>query len=306
MREDTESAKVEAVRRIQEYIEGHLGDPLTLAELAGEARYSPWHAQRIFKELTGKALFEYIRSLRLSKAALELRDGSSRVLDIALDFTFGSHEGFTRSFSKEFGLAPSAYRLNPVPIRLFMPFPAAPRHRIARGESRMDATKTDANEMKAIFAQVIERPARKLLLKRGTKAEEYFAYCEEVGCDVWGVLTSVKDALYEPAGFWLPRKLRPAGTSTYVLGVELPSSYAGAVPEGYEVIDLPPATMMVFQGEPYDDEVFEVEVCNVMAKIDRFDPKTYGWDWDPEAAPRFQLAPEGWRGYIEARPVKRA
>ena len=48
---------------------------------------------------------------------------------------------------------------------------------------------------KSIFVQVIERPARKLLVKRGRKAEDYFEFCEEVGCDIWGVLCSVKEAL---------------------------------------------------------------------------------------------------------------
>ena len=37
-----------------------------------------------------------------------------------------------------------------------------------------------------VFVQIIERPQRKLILKRGTKARDYFEYCEEVGCDIWG------------------------------------------------------------------------------------------------------------------------
>lgn len=309
MREDTEKAKIDAVRRMQDYIEDRLNGPISLSDLAREGRYSPWHAQRMFRELTGKAPFEYIRSLRLSRAAMELRDGTARVLDIALEFTFSSHEGFTRSFSREFGLAPSAYRQNPVPIRLFMPYRVSPRHVRAEGDKIMSETETKSESetkggMRAIFTQVIERPPRKLLMKRGAKAEEYFAYCEEVGCEVWGMLSSVKEALYEPAGFWLPRSLRPAGTSRYVLGVELPADYSGAVPEGYDLVDLGPASMLVFQGEPYNDEAFEAEIEAVCRKIDSFDPKLYGWDWDPEGAPRFQLAPEGWRGYIEARPVK--
>lgn len=41
---------------------------------------------------------------------------------------------------------------------------------------------------KIVFVQIIERPARKVLLKRGIKATEYFGYCEEVGCDVWPML----------------------------------------------------------------------------------------------------------------------
>jgi hypothetical protein len=61
--------------------------------------------------------------------------------------------------------------------------------------------------------------------------------------------------------------------------------------------------MMVFQGEPYNDDDFRDAIGEVWNHIDRFDPKTYGYRWDPDAAPRFQLAPMGYRGYIEARPV---
>ena len=47
-------------------------------------------------------------------------------------------------------------------------------------------------------------------------------------------------------------------------------------------------------------------VGEMMEKIDRFDPKLYGFEWAPDSTPRFQLEPQGWRGYIEARPVKPA
>jgi len=103
---------------------------------------------------------------------------------------------------------------------------------------------------------VIERPARKVLLKRGKKAAEYFVYCEEVGCDIWSVLSSVKEAMYETIGMWLPKHLIREGTSQHVQGVEVPLDYANVVPEGYELIELPSCSMMVFQGEPYDDTDF--------------------------------------------------
>ena len=108
-----------------------------------------------------------------------------------------------------------------------------------------------------IFVQVVERPARKLILKRGIKAEDYFAYCEEVGCEVWDVLTGIQQALYEPIGMWLPENLRAPGTSMYAQGVEMPLDYAGAIPEGFDCIELPPCKMMIFQGQPYDDANFE-------------------------------------------------
>jgi len=160
------------------------------------------------------------------------------------------------------------------------------------------------NKIKTVFVQVIERPARKLLLKRGVAADDYYEYCEEVGCDIWGLLSSVKDALYEPVGLWLPHHLIRPGTSRYVQGVELPQDYTGPVPEGLELIGLPPCKLLVFQGEPYDDEHYEEAISEIWDVMKTYNPATFGYEWADEEAPRFQLAPMGYRGYIEARPVR--
>lgn len=85
--------KINAVQRMQDYIEKHITESITLHILAQAAGYSPWHCARIFKELTGKTPFEYIRSLRLSQAALKMRDENIRVIDVALDFVFETPEG---------------------------------------------------------------------------------------------------------------------------------------------------------------------------------------------------------------------
>ncbi|MPN31451.1 hypothetical protein SDC9_178925 [bioreactor metagenome] len=154
-----------------------------------------------------------------------------------------------------------------------------------------------------VFVQVVDRPARKLILKRGVKAAHYFEYCEEVGCDVWDILTGIKEAIYEPIGMWLPENLRKAGTSEYTQGVEVTSEYAGEIPEGFEIIDLPPCKMMVFQGEPFDDEDFMEAIEQMYNTIEAYHPETYGYRWALDKAPRFQLAPMGYRGYIEAMPV---
>jgi len=98
--------KIMAVQRMQDYIEAHLNDPITLHQLAEAARYSPWHSARIFKEITGKAPIEYIRAFRLSQAAIRLSDPDVRIVDVALDFVFDTHEGFTRAFSRQFCMIP--------------------------------------------------------------------------------------------------------------------------------------------------------------------------------------------------------
>jgi AraC family transcriptional regulator len=292
---------VTAVTRMQEYIDAHIRDLITMKNLATVSGYSPWHAARLFKEVTGSTPFDYIRALRLTKAAYVLRDGDEKVIDVALDFVFDSHEGFTRAFTKEFGIPPKRYSQKKPPIRLFMPEKALHTYLSNhKGEKTMSSEKA-----KAIFVQVIERPARKVLLQRGKKADEYFGYCEEVGCDVWSILCSVKESLYEPIGMWLPKHLIKPGTSEYVQGVEVPLDYANVIPEGFDLIDLPPCTMMVFQGEPYDDELYQEAIREVWEFLDKFDPTLYGYAFAPQAAPRFQLAPMGYRGYIEARPVEK-
>lgn len=297
----TDVETIKAVQRMQEFIEANISRKITLKQLAVAGGYSPWHAARVFKEITGKAPFEYIRSVRLTKAALVLRDSDERVIDVALEFLFDSQEGFTRAFSREFGLAPGKYGRSTPPIRLFLPQKVFDAYRAFEGGRKK---MNEARMTKSVFVQVVERPARKVLLKRGLRAEEYFAYCEEVGCDVWSVLSSVKEALYEPVGMWLPDSLVKPGTSRYVQGVEVPLDYGNEIPQGYELIELPPCTVMVFQGEPFEDEEFMAAIDEVWGHIERFDPVLYGFAWDPEAAPRFQLSPMGYRGYIEARPVK--
>ena len=291
--------KYSAVRRMQEYIMAHYEEEIALPDLAKAAMYSPWHALRAFAELTGKTPFEYLRAVRLSSAAKKLRDTDMSVLDVALASAFGSHEGFTKAFSREFAISPQRYRKEAPPIPLFSYYPVRNWH-----AERTNAKGNDTMASTVIFTQVIERPARKLILKRGIKAEDYFAYCEEVGCEIWGILESIKGALYESIGVWLPKGMRKPGTSEYCQGVEVPLDYSGKIPEGFDCIELPACKYMVFNGEPYDDEKFEDAISTVWDAIERYDPKLYGWDWAPEAGPRFQLAPVGARGYIEGVPVR--
>ncbi|MDF2531559.1 MAG: AraC family transcriptional regulator [Clostridia bacterium] len=294
--------KINAVQRMQDYIEQHITEPITLHMIAQAAGYSPWHSARIFKELLGKTLFEYIRALRLSHAAVRLRDNNDeKIIDIAFDFVFDSHEGFTRAFSKQFGVTPHYYSKKTPPIKLFMPNRIRGYYlTLQKGEDRMiEKPKTNT-----VFVQVVDRPARRLILKRGIKATHYFEYCDEVGCDVWGLLSSIKDAIYEPVGMWLPENMVRPGTSVYAQGVEVSANYAGEVPEGFDMIDLPPCKMMVFQGQPFEDEKFEEAISEIWETMKSYDPKIYGFEWADEDAPRIQLEPAGYRGYIEARPVR--
>ena len=293
------------VVQMQAYIKSHLQEPITSSGIAKSVGYSQYHAARLFKEYTGLAPFEYIRRERLIQSAHALRIEKSKVLDIALDFVFDSHEGFTRAFTNAFGITPKKYANHPKPDGWLIPFRYLDRHKEKSEVISMEP------KTAVIFTQIMERPARKLILRRSKKATHYFEYCEEFGCNAdnsasapWDILCGIKEALYEPVGVWLPENMRPKGTGIYAHGVEVPSNYLDDIPEGFDVIDLEPCKLLVFQGEPYDDEFYQDAVGICMDRIDKFNPEVYGYQYANELAPRMQLAPMGWRGYIEMRPVK--
>ena len=77
-----------------------------MQDLSNVAGYNLWYSIRVFKELLGKTPFEYIRALRLTTAAQQLRDFNEKVIDVALSGGFGSHDGFARAFSKQFDITP--------------------------------------------------------------------------------------------------------------------------------------------------------------------------------------------------------
>lgn len=294
-----------AVQRMQDYIEDHLTEPVTLADLARAAHYSMYHSARVFKETTGRTPFEYLRMRRLSAAALELSMERKRVVDVAFDFVFDSHAGFTRAFARQFGVPPSRLQEAAWPNHLFHPGQATEAYRDRqKGVNSMAESVKNKKAANVVFVQIIERPRRKLIFLPGREATHYFAYCEEVGCGVWDILGGIRDAIHEPMGLWLPDNLRPEGVSTYVQGVEVATDYTGPVPEGFHVIELAACKMLVFHGEPFDDRDFEQAINSLWDVMNSYEPHVIGYEWADEEAPRFQLAPMGYRGYIEGRPVR--
>ena len=285
---------IEAVQRMQDYIAAHLDTNISMADLAGVSQYSPWYSYRLFVNLLHMTPAVYIRRLRLSESALKLRDEKVKIIDIAFDYGFESVDGYQRAFYKEFGCNPYEYSVCPTPIYLFKPYGI----KYKRGKDKEEMRKT-----KNVFIQVVEKPERKVIIKRGKAATHYFEYCEEVGCDVWGLLCSIKSISGEPVCLWLPSEYILPGTSEYVQGVEVACDYSGQIPDGFDVIELPKCKYLMFQGEPFEEENFEEAISDVWGAIEKYDPSTIGYDWD-KSNPRIQLEPIGTRGYIELLPVK--
>jgi AraC family transcriptional regulator len=123
----TEASYRERILRVRLHIEAHLDEPASVEGLATVSGFSPYHFHRIFRALVGESVMEHVRRLRLERAAQRLKAaGGPRVIDVALEAGYETHEAFTRAFRAMFGAAPSAYRRarrRPPPRR---PPPAAP------------------------------------------------------------------------------------------------------------------------------------------------------------------------------------
>lgn len=99
------------LNHVIDYIGKHLDDHLSLTQLSEIACFSKYHFHRLFTAHTGLSLQQYIRWLRLKRAAHQLVvEKDKSIIEIAINAGFDSHEAFTRAFKQSCGLTPSEFR----------------------------------------------------------------------------------------------------------------------------------------------------------------------------------------------------
>lgn len=99
------------MKQVIAYIGMHLDEELSLEQLSSVSCFSKYHFHRLFTAYTGLSLQNYIRWLRLKRAAHQLIvEKDSIITAIALDAGFESHESFSRAFKKVCGQSPSEFR----------------------------------------------------------------------------------------------------------------------------------------------------------------------------------------------------
>lgn len=98
------------LQRVLDYIEASLGLDIRLEELAAQACLSPYHFSRLFREATGLSPHRYVIDRRVQAARQELARSHFSLVEIALQFGFGSQANFTRVFRKATSLTPGQYR----------------------------------------------------------------------------------------------------------------------------------------------------------------------------------------------------
>lgn len=88
------------------YIERHIKETLTAQKIADKVGYSLFHLSRIFKDEMGMSIMEYVKERKLICASYGLYK-RERILDVAMEYGYQTHSGFTKAFKKQFGFPPT-------------------------------------------------------------------------------------------------------------------------------------------------------------------------------------------------------
>jgi signal transduction histidine kinase/DNA-binding response OmpR family regulator/ligand-binding sensor domain-containing protein len=99
------------IREARQYIEAHMADTdLSVEELSRQLGMSRVNLYKRLLQLTGKTPIEFIRMMRLKRAAQLLRDSQLHVSEVAFEVGFNNPKYFTKYFKEEYGMLPSAYQ----------------------------------------------------------------------------------------------------------------------------------------------------------------------------------------------------
>jgi len=110
VRPSTIAAHHEAVERVIRMMHDRLDEPLTLSEMSRIAYISPYHFNRIFRQITGIPPNQFFYALRLETAKRLLLTTNTSVTDVCFDVGYNSLGTFIRRFTGLVGLSPSRFR----------------------------------------------------------------------------------------------------------------------------------------------------------------------------------------------------
>lgn len=126
---------LDSILFIIDLIEKDLSFNYSIEMLAKEVGYSKYHIHKMFTNVVGIPVHQYIKKRRLSEAAKRLLCTDDGVLDIALDVGYESQQAFTKAFTTVFKLSPRAFRHK---VRKFSLTPKFEKTHSMEGDRIMD------------------------------------------------------------------------------------------------------------------------------------------------------------------------
>lgn len=105
----------ERVQRVIALLKENLAEPPDLEQIGRRVGCSHYHLSRIFSEEMGRGIFQYLRDLRMERAAELLREGKMKITDVALEVGYSSPGHFSTAFHERFGCCPGLYPVKTAP-----------------------------------------------------------------------------------------------------------------------------------------------------------------------------------------------
>ena len=208
------------------YMEGHLTEEITLADIAKHVHLSAFHFQRAFSLLTDMSPAEYLRKRRLSQAGADLMSGEEKVIDVALKYGYDSPESFTKAFTRFHGVSPMQVKKGS-PVQFMNRF-----------------TVQITIEGGCIMEYTIEKwEAMELLVH----AKEFHAETSETEIPKFWDAYYANEAYRRIPGYLGVCAQQKTDGDEFRYGIGCKASDVEGVPEGFEIIRIPAYTWAVFK-----------------------------------------------------------
>lgn len=98
------------VERVKEYIGANYMNDLSLVSIADTVHFNPSYLSRLYKEVTGSNIQDYIKEIRIEHVQKLLKNENLRITDIAVKTGFGSSKYLISVFRKSTGFTPAEWR----------------------------------------------------------------------------------------------------------------------------------------------------------------------------------------------------
>ncbi len=112
---------ISCIKATIQYVEDNIKTVQSIDEIAKHNHISSFYLQQGFQIMTGYSIGEYIRNRKLYLASLDILKGGKRIIDVALDYGYETHESFTKAYVRFHGFSPSKTISNKVMIHRFEP-----------------------------------------------------------------------------------------------------------------------------------------------------------------------------------------
>lgn len=97
------------LRRIRAYIDAHIGEHISLDDLAHQAGVSRFHFARQFRLSTGESPMGYLRRVRIERSKSILQSRETTIAEVAATLGFSDQSHFTRTFGRLVGVSPGSF-----------------------------------------------------------------------------------------------------------------------------------------------------------------------------------------------------